>query len=168
MIVGVLYGDCISDYYELSRNSPIELIQPLLLYCSDPDKPSKLEDRVRAGNLVVSFRPVMYRHLYNPATQVPGYYAACIEMTNINSGKVSLGSELDFTPYALIALDGMRSSACRSFLRSFSNALTQRILDFKLFVADRHNPDHKFVFDQYNPEAQIEFQSAGSLGDNFT
>ena len=66
----------------------------------------------------------------------------------------------DFTAYFLIARDGMRSRSCRAFLRSFAGSITGKDWVFKLTIADKNNPDHAIIFEDFNEEALVEFQEA--------
>lgn len=172
MLVGVLTGSSVSEYHALSRNSPITLIQPPILYLSSPEEHPgvAMSDKIDEVQPVIHTRAAMFRHLYNPRTQIPGYYAAVMpseKESSIDSVRTALGIPSktdDFVSYFLIAHDGMRSAACRSFLRSFSNALVNMDLAFKITVADPKNPDHAIIFENFNEEANLEFQGAKAIG----
>lgn len=173
MLVGVLSGSSISDYHALTRNAPIQLIEPPVVYLSTPEEVVSRQDLLSNPSepLMLDLQAVMFRNLYNPTTRLPGYYAAATSPSTQGFSvdavrKLMLKEVLDrgFTPFFLIAHDGMRSAACRTFLRSFGNALASRLLRFQLTEANPSNPDHVEVFSNFNPEALVEFQHAGALG----
>lgn len=177
MLVGVLHGDSLREYHELSGGAPLRLIVPPAIWLSTPDERLSryTSDQLAVSDIdtgkgqEVQVRATMFRNLYNPKTQIPGLYAACVPADGKTAAamRYRLGVQVDnpdFVPNFLIAHDTMRSRACRTFFRSFSDALSRRTLTFLLFEADPANESHRVLFENYNAEVTTEMAAFESMG----
>jgi hypothetical protein len=114
------------------------------------------------SNHLMSLRPVAFRHLFNPENGDREFVAG-FQWPEGESRVDALGiqnPDESFVPYGRIALDGMRSRACRTFLRSFSDMLVSRSWEFQVAEADPNRKSHQTIFEQWNKEAGIELQFA--------
>ena len=65
MIVGVLTGESVGEYYARSRNAPLTLMQPPVIYLSRPDEEvdAGLVKHLSEEQPDLAFQPVMFRNL---------------------------------------------------------------------------------------------------------
>jgi hypothetical protein len=170
MLIGVLCGNSLREYHEMSGASPIPIIKPALLYISYPDALRGNSGSPLEG-CIVEATPRMFRHVYNPATRRTSFYAG---VSGINiEGNSSIGSipytpegDFPFVPHFKIAEDGMQSKSSRSFLKSFSDSLAKRVFTFEVFVANKE--DHTILFEDFNSEASRELADVSLYANTLT
>lgn len=169
MLVGILSGDSVAQLYALSRNAPLPLINPLIIYLSHPEEEVEpdLIQCVRSKSVPTTLRPVLYRHLFNHSTGGREYVAGFSLPEGSETRRLAYGVRAprgDFVPYARLCVDGMRSTATRAFCRSYANALTNYQLDFTLAWADQNDPEHESLFQEFNPDAGLELEFTQAVG----
>lgn len=164
MLVGVLTGDSLAQYFEAVRLAPVRFITPPMVWLTAPDEDygSVVKDYEAQGHSIqVSMHTEVFRHLLNTNNRLPGFYAALVPADDsISVVRQRLGVktwEEPFYPNMLVVHDGMQSNAVKQFCRSLSDSLMNKPLNFEVFIADRNNPNHETLFDNYNPEAQVMF-----------
>lgn len=173
MLVGILFGDSLREYHELSAGAPVQLIIPPVLYLSRPDEllsrdtASQLSSLADTSGVSCIVQPTMFRNLFNPANSNREMCAACLPLGEMDSRdtrrRLGVQSFGDFVPYFKIVNDAMQSLSCRRFFRSFTDALSRRRLMFTVFDADQSNEQHQMLFEQYNSEVQNEMSSYAAL-----
>jgi hypothetical protein len=163
MLIGILVGDSLVEYHAMTRNAPLPICAPLIAYLSSPSETvnQSLMSKLTEGNVTIQLRPTAFRHLFNPNNGDREFVAGFQWPQGIANRPKDIGvenPETDFVPYARLAIDGMRSRACRAFLRSFSNMMVEKDWTFQVAEARRDVEAHKPMFDLFNPEAGIELQ----------
>ena len=167
MIIGIPYGETLSEYHQLVSSAPIKCIEPPALYLSSPEEELTETAFLRLSsdeNFSLSMRAVICRNLYNPKTSRPALHAACLP-SNYGSAcelRCDLGvinPDPTFVPNFIVIFDGMQNQRTRSFFKSYAEVMAKKIMHFNLFVAQRENPDHAFLFEGYNPLANEELSS---------
>lgn len=168
MLVGVLSGDDLANYYNLTRLAPIQFIVPPLVWLSAPGENidrqviNHLNDE--GSTTKVQLQPTAFRHLYNPDSGIPGFCAAMLPMQNsVSELRRKLGIleyEQPFIPTMLICHDGMRTQNVKQFCRGLSDVLVNKPMVFEVFFAEESNPEHATAFKNYNPATHEVFAHA--------
>jgi hypothetical protein len=168
MLVGVLTGSSLAAYHNLTRLAPAPFIVPPFVWLTKPEENvprhviNQLLDEMTHHK--VFLKPVMFRHLYNPNSSLSGFTAAMTPETDsislLRKKLCVLEAEDSFLPTMMLCHDGMRSLAMKQFCRSTSDALSNKLMEFEVFYADENDPEHKPMFENYNPESQEVFGHA--------
>lgn len=170
MLVGVLTKESLAYYYSLTRLAPIQFIVPPMVWLSRPEENVSREAVAHINDegstVQVNLKPTLFRHLYNPDSGVPGYYAAMLpDQSPISEVRRRLGVleyEDAFIPSMLLCHDGMRTRSVKQFCQGIANTLADKLMSFEVFIADQNNPDHRTLFENYNTETQEVFGHAVS------